>query len=530
MAESGNQRVSARATGVVGIAILCSRILGLVREIVIAAMFGASAYLDAFLTAFRAPNMLRDLFAEGALSTAFVTTFSKKIASEGDQSAWTLANKIATLTTVFMSIVVVLGVLLAPWLVAALAPGFSAEKAALTVTLARVMYPFILLVSLAALVMGMLNAKHVFGVPALASSFFNLGSIIGGVALAWWLDPAFGPRALVGLALGTLVGGLLQLAVQIPSLFKVGYVFHPDFHWRDEGVKKVLQLMGPAVIAASAVQVNVLINSIFASYLQDGAVSWLNIAFRLMQLPLGIFGVAVATVTLPLISRSAAQGNTAEFRGALSHALRLVMLLTIPSAIGLMIMAEPIISLIYQHGRFTAAATEQTAGALRFYAIGLVGYSAVKVLAPAFYALDRRNLPMIVSLVSIALNAGLNALLTFGLGMGHRGLALSTSVIAVTNFLALYVMMRHYAGRLETVALLRTFAKLAVAGTALGVVCWFGTDFFFPPGSSFRLGWKLLGVSVTVAAGAGVFFAVAYALRVAELHDIVVVAQRKLRR
>ena len=530
MAETGNRRVSARATSVVGIAILCSRLLGLVREMVIASLFGASRNLDAFLTAFRAPNMLRDLFAEGALSTAFVTTFSKKIQTEGDQSAWGLANKIATLTTVFMSVITLLGVLLAPWLVAALAPGFDAEKAALTVLLARVMYPFILLVSLAALVMGMLNAKHVFGVPAMASSFFNLGSIIGGVALAWWLDPTFGSRALVGLALGTLVGGFLQLAVQMPSLFKIGYVFHPDFNWRDPGVRKVLQLMGPAVIAASAVQVNVLINSMFASFLQDGAVSWLNIAFRLMQLPLGIFGVAVATVTLPLISRSAAQGNKAEFRGALAHALRLVMLLTIPSAIGLMILAEPIISLIYEHGRFSAAATAQTAGALRFYAIGLVGYSAVKVLAPAFYALDRRNLPMVVSLVSIALNAGLNYVLTFRMGLGHRGLALSTSVIAMVNFLLLYAMMRRYAGRLETQALLVTLAKLLASGACLGVVCWFGAHYFFPAGVPQREWWKLVGVLTTVAAGALAFFGAAYLLRVAELHDLVEVVQRKVAR
>ncbi len=474
--------------------------------------------------------MLRDLFAEGALSTAFVTTFSKKIQTEGDQSAWGLANKIATLTTIFMSLVVLLGVVLAPLLVAVLAPGFDAEKAALTVTLARVMYPFILLVSLAALVMGMLNAKQVFGVPAMASSFFNLGSIIGGVLFAWWLDPTFGARALVGLALGTLVGGFLQLAVQIPSLFKVGYVFHADFNWRDEGVRKVLQLMGPAVIAASAVQVNVLINSIFASYLQDGAVSWLNIAFRLMQLPLGIFGVAVATVTLPLVSRSAARGDMPEFRGALAHALRLVMLLTIPSAIGLMIMAEPIIALIYEHGRFTAVATQQTAAALRFYGIGLVGYASVKVLAPAFYALDRRNLPMLVSLCSIVLNFSLNWLLTFHMKLGHKGLALSTSCIAVINFLVLYGMMRRYAGPLETGAMVRTLTKLLVAGACLGAVCWLGVHWFFGAGIP-RSEWrKLVGVGTTVAAGSLAFFGAAYALRVAELHDIVVLVQRRLKR
>ena len=528
--EAAPSRVSARATGVVAGAVMCSRLLGLVREVVVAALFGATANLDAFLTAFRAPNMLRDLFAEGALSTAFVTTFSKKIQTEGDQSAWGLANKIATLTAIFMSIVVLIGIAIAPFLVSILAPGFNAEKAALTVLLARTMYPFILLVSLAALVMGMLNAKHVFGVPAMASSFFNVGSIAGGVSLGWWMDPAFGPRALVGLALGTLIGGFLQLAVQIPSLLKIGFRFRPDFHWRDEGVKKVLQLMGPAVIAASAVQVNVLINSIFASYLQDGAVSWLNIAFRLMQLPLGIFGVAVATVTLPLVSRSAAAGNIPEFRGALAHALRLVMLLTIPSAIGLMILAEPIISLIYEHGRFTAASTLQTAAALRFYAGGLVGYAAIKVLAPAFYALDKRYLPMIVSFLSIAENFALNYLFTFYLGWGHSGLAMSTCLVALTDFALLYFMMRRYAGSLETGTFLKTVGKLLVAGAALAAICWAAVEFYLGTGSHLSILPKFIGVMVTVGLGGTAFFASAYLLRVAELRDVVTLMQRRLRR
>jgi putative peptidoglycan lipid II flippase len=530
MAGTPNKRVSARATGVVAIAILCSRILGLVREMVIASLFGASRNLDAFLTAFRAPNMLRDLFAEGALSTAFVTTFSKEITTRGEKSAWSLANKVATLTIVFMSVVTLLGVLLAPQLIGILAPGFDPAKADLTILLTRIMFPFILLVSLAALVMGMLNAKDVFGAPAMASSFFNLGSIIGGVAFAYWLDPHFGPRALTGLALGTLVGGLLQFVVQVPPLRRLGYVFRPDFAWRDEGVRKVLQLMGPAVIAASAVQVNVLINSVFASYLQDGAVSWLNIAFRLMQLPLGIFGVAVATVTLPLVSRSAAAGNIPEFRGALAHALRLVMLLTIPSAIGLVILSDPIIALIYEHGRFTPFSTQQTGAALRFYAVGLVGYAAVKVLAPAFYALDRRNLPMLVSIFSIALNFCLNWTLTFHFGLGHKGLALSTSVVALTNFALLYIMMRRYAGHLETGAMFVTLAKLLVAGACLGVVCWLGRHFFFPAGVPHLWKAKLLGVGTTVTVGSLVFFGVAYLLHVAELRDLVDVVKRRLAR
>src|SRR5467141_2394711 len=324
MALAPTQRISTRATGIVGIAILCSRVLGLVRELIFAGLFGAGKYLDAFLMAFRLPNMLRDLFAEGALSAAFITTFSKKIATEGDESAWRLANKVATLTAVFMSAVTLLGIVFAPQLIEVMTWwSWSPEKTELTILLTRIMWPFILLVSLAALVMGMLNAKQVFGPPAMASSFFNLGSIIGGVALGWWLDPQFGARSLVGLAIGTLIGGAWQLIGQFPSLWKVGYKFHPDFHWRDEGVRTVLTLMGPAVIAASAVQVNVLINSGFAASLGNGPVSWLNIAFRLMQLPMGIFGVAIGTVTLPLVSKSAALGNTAEFRAILARGMRL---------------------------------------------------------------------------------------------------------------------------------------------------------------------------------------------------------------
>src|SRR5690242_2560755 len=343
MTVAEKRRASTRATGIVGLAVLCSRVLGLIREQIFAGLFGAGKNLDAFLMAFRLPNLLRDLFAEGALSTAFITTFSGKIAKDGDESAWRLANKVATLTAVFMSAVTLVGIIFAPQLVDLLTWwSWPPDKTALTILLTRIMWPFMLLVSLAALVMGMLNAKHIFGPPAMASSYFNLGSIISGVAIGWWLDPSFGVRSLIGLAIGTLVGGLWQLTAQFPSLRRIGYKYHTDFRWRDEGVRTVLALMGPAVIAASAVQVNVLINSGFAARLGDGPVSWLNIAFRLMQLPLGIFGVAVGTVTLPLVSRTAAVGDMSGFRSALAHAIRLVTLLTVPAAVGLIILAQPI--------------------------------------------------------------------------------------------------------------------------------------------------------------------------------------------
>ncbi len=540
MAAADDRRMSTRATGVVGIAILSSRVLGLIRETVFAGLFGAGKNLDAFLMAFRLPNLLRDLFAEGALSTAFITTFSKKIAIEGDQSAWRLANKVATLTAVFMSAVTVLGIAFAPQLVDLLTWGsWSADtvsfgdtlvsKTALTILLTRIMWPFMLLVSLAALVMGMLNAKHVFGPPAMASSYFNLGSIIAGVAIGYWIDPHFGARALVGLAIGTLIGGAWQLIGQFPSLWKVGYRFHPDFHWRDEGVRTVLTLMGPAVIAASAVQVNVLINSGFAASLGNGPVSWLNIAFRLMQLPLGIFGVAIGTVTLPLVSKSAAVGNTAEFRAILARGMRLAFLLTIPSAIGLAMLSAPIISVIYQHGRFTAEMTRQTSGALQFYAIGLVSYAVLKVLTPAFYAIGKRNTPMVVSFLAIGANLFLNWLFTFRLGWGHRGLAFSTSLVATINFLLLYALMRRHTRRLETRQTLISLGKICLAGAALALVCWLANYWWLDAWASLRFFQRLGTLLIAIASAAITFFAVAFWLRVSEVQDIIDVFRRRIR-
>ena len=528
MADAADRQMSTRATGVVGIAILSSRVLGLIRETVFAGLFGAGKNLDAFLMAFRLPNLLRDLFAEGALSTAFITTFSKKIAIEGDQSAWRLANKVATLTAVFMSAVTVLGIVFAPQLVDLLTWGsWDSEKTAWTILLTRIMWPFMLLVSLAALVMGVLNAKHVFGPPAMASSYFNLGSIIAGVAIGYWLDPHFGARSLVGLAIGTLIGGAWQLIGQFPSLWKVGYKFRPDFHWREEGVRTVLTLMGPAVIAASAVQVNVLINSGFAASLGNGPVSWLNIAFRLMQLPLGIFGVAIGTVTLPLVSKSAAIGNTAEFRAILARGMRLAFLLTIPSAIGLAMLAAPIISVIYQHGRFTAEMTRQTAGALQFYAIGLVSYAVLKVLTPAFYAIGKRNTPMVVSFLAIGANLFLNWLFTFRLGWGHRGLAFSTSLVATINFLLLYALMRRHTRRLETRQTLISLGKICLAGAALALVCWLANYWWLDAWAGLRFFQRLATLLIAIALAAMSFFAVAFWLRVSEVQDIIDVFRRR---
>ncbi|WP_272941547.1 lipid II flippase MurJ [Legionella longbeachae] len=238
---SNDKTLNVKATGTVALAIMVSRVLGLIREVLFNALFGSAA-MGIFLIAFRAPNLLRDLFAEGALSVSFITVFSKKIETEGDQSAWQLASKMLTLTSIFMSVLCLLGIIFAKYIIFILAPGFSANDIETTVFLTQLMFPFILLVSLAAIVMGMLNSKNVFGVPALASSFFNMGSILGGALCGWLIDPSFGERALIGLSVGTVIGGLLQLGVQFPSLRKVGFRFRPNFHWYDSGIRKTLIL------------------------------------------------------------------------------------------------------------------------------------------------------------------------------------------------------------------------------------------------------------------------------------------------
>jgi putative peptidoglycan lipid II flippase len=525
-----HEKLNTRAASIVALAVLCSRVLGVAREQLFAALFGGGRIMDAFTIAFRIPNLLRDLFAEGALSTAFITVFSKTTAAEGDRAAWALANKVATLAVVVLSGIVILGIVCAPWIVAVIAPWFDPAKAALTVTLTRVMFPFILLVSLAALVMGMLNAKDVFGTPAMASSYFNLGSIITGVGLGWYLDPHFGPRAIVGLAIGTLVGGAMQLAVQLPALHRLGYVFRPDFNWRDRGVRAILQLMGPSVIAASTTQVNVLVNSLFASRLGNGPIFWLQIGFRLMQLPLGIFGVALGTVALPLLARMAGAGNTHGFRAELARGMRLAFLMTIPASVGLMLLADPIVSVLYQHGRFTSYETAEAAAALRFYAIGLCGYAALKVLVNAFYAIDRRKTPMIVSFFAVALNLLLNWLFTLRLGWGHRGLAFSTSCIATTNFLVLYVLMHRHLGRLESRAMLVLLSRVAVASALLALICWAGSHYLLGGWAVERFWPKLGSLVLVIAAGAGAFFWSATALRIREMQQITQAISRRFRR
>lgn len=529
----------ARSASVVGVAILASRILGLIREQVFAASFGAGRELDAFVTAFRIPNLFRDLFAEGALSAAFVTCFTQTLARDGEERAWRLANLVIHALLLVVGGVVLMGMVAAPWVVGAIAPGFAdiPGKTELTVELTRVMFPFLLLVTLAAVAMGMLNARGRFGVPASASSFFNLGSIVFGVLGAWWLAPGYlssvwghdagasgvspdlAERAIVGMAIGTVVGGALQLVVQVPSLYRLNYRYRPMLSFRDPGVRQVLALMAPATIGAAAVQVNVLVNSNFASQLGDGAVSWLNVAFRFMQLPIGLFGVAVGVVALPAVARSAERANMTEFNATIVRALRMVFGLCLPAAVGLAVLAPEFVGLVYQHGRFTPEDTRMAANALIAYSIGLAGYANIKVLVPAFYALGDARSPALISCLSIVVNAAGNWLVINRLGGGHTGLAAVTSLVALLNFGILMVLLR---GRIGALAGLGpAVLRLSVASAAVGLTCVAvraGVAAFVPVD---RLAGRALVAGTAVPLAAAVFVGVAGALGVQEVGSIV---------
>jgi len=511
----------------ISMATLASRVLGLARDQLFAALVGANAFSDAFVAAFRIPNLLRDLFAEGALSSAFVPAFADAHRNRGPAQAFHLANLVAGLALAVIGALVLLGMLFAPAVVGLVAPGFSPEAAALAARLARIMMPFLLLVSLAAVAMGMLNAQARFAAPALAPALFNAGSI--GVGLALWAAGLGPERAVVGWAWGTLLGGLLQLLVQWPSLRATGYRFRPRLAGAlaDPGVRRIAALMGAAVIGLSATQVNIVVNTIFASQ-EARAVTWLNFAFRLMQFPLGVFGVAIATVAGAGVARAAAARDLAAVRETLGQGMRLVAFLNVPSAVGLLVLASPIIGLIYEHGRFTSADTAATAQALVFYAVGLYAYSGVKVLAPAFYALGEARIPLLGSLLGMAANVGLN--LALHPVLGYRGVALGTSLAAGANFAVLAAAWKSRHGGFGGDGIWRHLGRVLLASGALALACWGAQRALAPVAPAGGLGRQALLALAPIAAGAAAYFAVGRLLGLRELGDIVAALRRRAER
>jgi len=519
-----------RSAGVVSAAIAVSRVTGLLRESVLGWLFGASAVFDAYVLGYRIPNLARDLFAEGALASAFVPTFTRYLATKSKEEARELSNITATLLMVVVGSLCLLGMIFSPVFVNLFASGFHAVpgKFELAVQLVRIVFPFLLLVALAAQAQGILNAHRQFGIPALSSSLFNIGSILAGLTLGYWLGPRLGISPVHGMAFGIVFGGMAQLAFQLPAVWRAGFGWRPCWNLRHEGVRSIFALMGPAVLSGISVQVNMLVNTNFAAGLRDasgnimnGPVSWLSYAFRFQQLPLGLFGVAIASATLPSIARSAAVHNYEEFRDTLSRSIVMILLMTIPSSVGLAVLGESMIGIVYQHGRFLASDTHQTALALSCYSVGIASYSILKLVGPAFYALGDARTPMFVSMASILVNAGCAFLMVRVLGLGHAGLALSLSLVSIFNLLTLLLFLSPRIGGLRGGEVAVSFGKILIAAGFMGLVC-----LGIVRSSSSRTFHVMAGIP----AGAAAFYVAASLLRVPALRETREVVLRKFRR
>ena len=490
-----------------------------------ARLFGAGQSYDAFLLGMRIPNLTRDLFAEGALSAAFIPVFTRYLSTKSKAEAAELVNLVSTALILTVGAICAVGIVFTPQLVHVLAPGFVQVpgKFELAVLLTRIMFPFLMLVALAAQAMGLLNACDRYGIPALASTFFNIGSVGFGLAIGYTVGRSYEHGLIVSMAIGVVAGGAVQLLWQLPSLYRAGFAYRPRIDWSHPGLREIFRLMLPAVLGNAALQINAVVNTNLASSITDasgqvmnGPVSWLGYAFRFLHLPLGLFGVAIASASLPAISRSASAGKMDEFRATVAQSLGMVLLLTIPSSVGMAVLGESMVGTIYEWGRFGAADTRQTALALAGFSLGLAGYSATKILAPAFYALGDARTPMWVSIASVAINYVLANALVRGAGLGHAGLALSTALVALSGTFLLYALLRRRAGGSHGRSLAASTVKILMASVIMGAACW-ASSHAINGAAITRKTAQLADVAVSIPLGAAVFYAAARLFRVREL-------------
>lgn len=485
---------------------LLSRVLGFVRDFVIARVFGAGLMTDAFFVAFKLPNLLRRLFAEGAFSQAFVPILGEYKNRQGEGEAKRLVDRVASLLLLALLAVTLLGMAAAPLLVYVSAPGFASEpdKFALTVALTRIAFPYILFMSLVALAGGVLNTWNRFAVPAFTPVLLNL-SFIG---MALFAAPYF-ERPVFALGWAVFLGGALQLAFQIPALRRVGMLPRFSLDWRDEGVRRILKLMAPAILGVSVAQLSLLINTIFASFLGTGSVSWLYYADRLMEFPAGMLGAALGTILLPSLAKCHASGAADEYSRLLDWGLRLTLLLAAPAALALAILAVPLIATLFHHGAFSADDVLKTRDALLAYSFGLLGLILIKVLAPGFYARQNVRTPVRIGILTLCATQAMNLALTGP--FQHAGLALSIGLAACLNAGLLYRGLRRQGIYTPQPGWRRFFLRLALALAVLGTALWLGGG-DFAPWLEWGLGERLLRLSLLVGCGIGVYFATLWAV------------------
>ena len=518
---SENSRM-VKAAGVVGAVTLLSRVLGFIRDAVIAWFLGAGFSSDAFIAAFRIPNLLRRLFAEGTLSSAFVPVFTETIVNQGQSEAFKLALSAFRLLAAFLIVITICGVLFAPWIVRIIAPGFAAEKLLLTVTLTRIMFPYIFFIGLVALCMGILNVLGHFAAPAFAPVLLNL-SIIGAVVL---VSP-FLTVPVVGLALGVLIGGILQFAIQLPVMARKGFRFREKAQLLHPGLKHVGTLIFPVVLGGAVYQINVVVGTLLGSLLAEGSVTYLYFADRLVQFPLGVFAIAAATAVLPSLSRQAAAKEVDALRETFGHALRLVFFITIPAMIGLIILREPIVALLFQRGEFDAQATRLTAEALLYYSLGLWAFSAMRIVAATFFALQDTRTPVQMAIISIITNIILGVVLMKPLA--HSGLALAAALASILNLGLLVRALRVKLGALGWRSIVWSFCRTLLCSCGMGLTVWVMAGFLLAGQSGTLIG-LLGGVAGSITIGLVIYGALSFAVKSPELNRVLIEARKGIQK
>lgn len=480
---------------------MLSRILGFVRDAIIARIFGAGMAADAFFVAFKLPNLLRRIFAEGAFSQAFVPILAEYKNSQGEEATRTFLAYVSGMLTLILALVTVAGMVAAPWVIMVTAPGFAAtpERFELTSNLLRVTFPYILLISLTSMVGSVLNTWNRFSVPAFAPTLLNV-SMIG---FSLFAAPYFNPPVMA-LAWAVLVGGLLQLGYQLPHLKKIGMLVLPRLKWREPSVGRVMKLMGPAILGVSVSQISLIINTIFASFLSEGAVSWMYYADRLMEFPSGVLGVALGTILLPSLAKSFANGNHDEYSRLMDWGLRLCFLLALPSAVALGILAKPLTVSLFQYGKFSAVDALMTQRALVAYSVGLMGLIVVKVLVPGFYSRQDIKTPVKIAIVTLILTQVMN--LIFIGPLQHAGLALSIGLASCLNAALLYWQLRKQDIFRPQPGWVRFLLRLLAAVIVMSLVL-LGMLWWMPAWDDGNMTMRILRLLLVVAAGAGSYFA-----------------------
>jgi len=496
---TGNEKLT-RAAGSVSLATLISRIFGFARDVIIADLFGAKAVADAFFVAFRIPNLLRRFTAEGALTAAFVPVYTDKLKNQGKHAAFALACNVLTIMALLLVVVTVAGMAFAPWVIRVIAPGFVLDRQTfeLTALLTRVMFPYLFFISIAAVLMAMLNSMGRFFIPAIAPALLNIAIITCALSLHDIFD-----RPAMALAIGVLAGGVLQLSLQVWPLYKLGWRYIPRLDFGDVATLKVGALMIPAAFGMAVAEINVFVDTLLASILPEGSVSYLYYGNRVVQFPLGVFGVAVGIAALPSMSGEVAEGGPGKLVGLVSHALRLTLFISIPSTVGLIALAGPINNVLFERGQFDETARVGATIALVMYAVGLAAFAGVKVVVSAFYALKDTATPTKVASYCMALNIALNLILMEP--MKHGGLALATSISSMVNIGFLLWLLGRRIGSVDATGIVRAVRPMVISSLLMGAVVYGYAHLFFSYESPAWI--RALSLCVAISGGATLYFA-----------------------